>query len=269
MSYQKTVKPASWRHKATALAVWLGFALPAVALEYREDFNNPGRPPSTNGIQWDYKAELSPVSDWSELIPGDGFAYLTVERDMMKRTRLPFGHWPFQKLMFGPVTSNHRITMRARNAVIPGVASMIFTYREDEAINEIDIEITAYDTESRRRSHDTFPEDGWSDARFVTWIGADRYKPEPATMIKKPVNNEDGKPTSLRDNNFHIYSIEWRNDEVRFFIDDIHQETIHDTVPDKPTAVMFGLRQMPWAGRADWDGFQTMLVDWVAVEPID
>lgn len=269
MWYHTTAKPVLSRHKAAALAVWLSLAQQAVALQYREDFNQPGRPATLHGIQWDYKAELSPVSAWSDLIPGDGFAYLSVERDMMKRTRFPFGHWPFQKLIFGPVTRNHRISMRARNTAIPGVAAMIFTYREDEQIDEIDIEIAAQDTESRRRAHDTFPEDGWTDARFVTWIGADRHKPEPSTMIKQPIRDDAGQSVSHRDGRFHVYSIEWRNNDVQFFIDGVHQETIPDAVPDKPTAVMFGLRQMPWAGRPDWVGYQTMLVDWVAVEPLE
>jgi hypothetical protein len=56
---------------------------------------------------------------------------------------------------------------------------------------------------------------------------------------------------------------------VRFFIDEIAQHTIFDAVPDRPTTVIFGLRQMPWAGRAGWHEPQTMTIDWISAETLD
>jgi len=78
----------------------------------------------------------------------------------------------------------------------------------------------------------------------------------------------EGEPLSLQDDKFRIYTIEWDEKEVRFFIDGVQQHIIEDKVPDRPARVIFGLRQMPWAGRADWTEPQTMTVDWVSVEPL-
>jgi hypothetical protein len=242
---------------------------PVLAQEYFEGFDKAGRPDTRQGVVWDYVAELSPVADWSELIPGDGYAYLTAEREFLKRHRRPWRFWPFQNLSFGPFGAGHRISMRAKNTAIPGLAAMIFTYREQDAIDEIDLEITATDTESSRPHHATGPDGGWTDLRFATWIAADINKPEPETLIKQPARDGKGKPVSLQDDNFHIYTIEWDFREIRFYLDGIHQKTIEDAVPDRPARIIFGLRQMPWAGRADWKTPQTMTVDWVSVEPLE
>lgn len=240
----------------------------ALAQEYFEDFESSGKPEDRRGIVWDYRAELSPVTGWSELIPGDGYAYLAAEREFLKRRQRPWRFWPFQNLSFGPIGAGHRISMRAKNTAIPGLAAMIFIYREQETIDEIDLEITATDTESRRPHHRTGPDGGWTDLRMVTWIAADKRKPEPATLIKQPARDAEGEPLSLQDNQFHVYAIEWDREEIRFFIDDVLQHTIEDAVPDRPARVIFGLRQMPWAGRADWTEPQIMTIDWVSVEPL-
>jgi hypothetical protein len=42
-----------------------------------------------------------------------------------------------------------------------------------------------------------------------------------------------------------------------------------DTVIAARARVIIGLRQMPWAGRAEWEEPQTMIVDWVSVEPLE
>lgn len=238
------------------------------AQEYFEDFESAGRPPDRRGMVWDYRAELSPAQKWEDLIPGDGYAYLTAEREFLKRRQRPWRFWPFQTLSFGPVGAGQRISMRAKNTAIPGLAAMIFTYREQETIDEIDLEITATDTESRRPGHRTGPGGGWTDLRMATWIAADRQKPEPATLVRRPALSAGGEPLSLQDGRFHIYTIEWDRSEVRFFIDEILQHTIEDAMPDRPARVIFGLRQMPWAGRADWSDPQTMSVDWISVKPL-
>jgi beta-glucanase (GH16 family) len=240
----------------------------AHAQEYFEDFLSSGQPRTSNGIVWDYQAELSPVEQWSELIPGDGFVYLTAEHEFLKRRPRPHGFWPFQTLSFGPFGAGHRISMRAKNTAIPGLAAMIFTYREQDRIDEIDLEITATDTESPRPHHRTGPDGGWTDLRMVTWIDADKRKPEPTTLVKQSAHGANGEPLSLQDDTFRVYTIEWDASEVRFSIDGVHQHTIEDAVPDRPARVIFGLRQMPWAGRADWKKPQTMTIDWVKVEPL-
>ncbi len=242
---------------------------PLLAQEYFEGFDQAGRPDTRQGVVWDYRAELSPVADWSDLIPGDGYAYLTAEREFLKRHRRPWGFWPFQNLSFGPFGAGHRISMRAKNTAIPGLAAMIFTYREQDAIDEIDLEITATDTESPTPRHQTGPDGGWTDLRLATWIAADKHKPHPTTLVKQPARDGQGKKMSLQDERFHVYAIEWDKNEVRFFIDDVWQHTIEDAVADRPARVIFGLRQMPWAGKADWTEPQTMTVDWVSVEPLE
>jgi hypothetical protein len=253
------------------LALLLAAALTvsaAASQEYFEGFDAAGQPAERRGFVWDYRAELSPVTGWSELIPGDGYAYLTAERELLKRRKRPWRFWPFQTLSFGPLGAGHRISMRAKNTAIPGLAAMIFTYREQDTIDEIDLEITATDTESHRPHHPTGPGGGWTDLRMATWIAADKMKPEPATLIKQPARDAQDDPLSLQDDRFHTYTIEWDRAEVRFFIDEVLQHTIEDTVPDRLARVIFGLRQMPWAGDADWTEPQTMIVDWISVEPL-
>jgi tRNA G18 (ribose-2'-O)-methylase SpoU len=48
----------------------------------------------------------------------------------------------------------------------------------------------------------------------------------------------------------------------------VQQQVIDQVVPDYPSTVIFGIRQMPWAGKATWKGTRTMLVDWVDIEPL-
>lgn len=271
MSFRGIVQPRSWMHSRGFAALLASSLIVStlIARDYVEDFEAAGKPEDRRGFVWDHRSELSPVSGWSELIPGDGYAYLTAEREFLKRRPRPHGFWPFQTLSFGPVGAGNRIRMRAKNTPIPGLAAMIFTYREQETIDEIDLEITAVDTEARRPHHPTGPDGGWTDLRMATWIAADRQKPEPTTLVKQPARNAEGEPLSLQDNQFHIYTIEWDRQEVRFLIDDVLQHTIEDAVPDRPARIIFGLRQMPWAGDADWTEPQTMTVDWVSVEPLE
>jgi hypothetical protein len=260
------------RHRRSRRAALLFFLMASTALlraEYFVGFDQPGRPPDHEGLTWDYQAELSPAPDWETLIPGDGFAYLSVERSALGRKRGRHGAWPFQTLSFGPIGSNHRISMRAKNAAIPGVAAMIFTYREKDRVDEIDIEIVADDTEAPDTGHPTGPDGGWTDIRLNTWAEADKVSLRPGRHIQMPILDAEGRKVSHRDHQFHIYTIEWRPAEIRFYIDGVLQKTINDLVPDAPSRVIFGLREMPWAGEPDWEGTQTLLVDWITVEPLD
>lgn len=269
MSSRKTARRTWLRLDHAAVAGLFAFtALGARALEYREEFDHRGRPPSPPGHEWAYRDELSPVAKWEEIVPGDGYAYLSAEHEFMKRGRWPWQFWPFQSLEFGPVCAGHRLSMRAKNVAIPGLAAMIFTYCQNGGIDEIDLEITATDTESRDPHHKTGPDGGWTDLRMATWIGADETKPEPATLLRHPATGPEGEARSLQDGEFHVYAIEWDRTEVRFFIDDVRQTTVTTAVPDQPASVIFGLRQMPWAGRANWREPQTMTVDWFTIEPL-
>lgn len=270
MSFRRTAKHKWWQRDVVVLATALltGSAT-CNALQYLENFDQPGKPSAPGGLQWDYRDELGTVETWNEIVPGDGYAYLTARRDFLKRGRGPWRFWPFQTLSFGPIGGGTRISMRAKNTAIPGLAAMIFTYREQDTIDEIDLEITANDTECRDPRHKTGPDGGWTDLRMATWIEAAKSKPEPASLTKQPAQDARGEPRSLQDGEFHIYTIEWDRTVVRFFIDEITQHTIFDAVPDRPTTVIFGLRQMPWAGRAGWREPQTMTIDWISAETLD
>jgi len=250
--------------RALLLASCLG-SFTLSAHEYFEGFDAPGRPVGRDGITWNYTAELSPA-DWKILIPGDGYAHLSVDRSALKDH--PEGAWPFQTLSLGPVTSNNRISIRAKNTAIPGVACLIFTYREGKKVDEIDIEIVADDTAGPLTGHGTGPHGGWTDMRLNTWANANADTLLPARSIRIPIHDTQGRKISHQDGRFHIYTIEWRSEEVRFYIDDVLQSAITGVVPDCPSTVIFGMRQMPWAGTPDWTGRQTMLVDWIDIEPL-
>ena len=246
--------------------------------EYFEGFDNPGKPPTRDGIHWGYTDELTPVAGWKSIIPGDGFAHLSVtSHSLLKKfNRLPDGgdFLPFQTLSLGPVGSNHRISIRAKNTAIPGVACVLFTYREKSKVDEIDIEITADDTQGPEAGHPTGTKGGWTDIRLNTWAnarGGDGNSGDsllPKKSIRIPIHDSHGNKVSHRDDRFHIYTIEWRPESAVFFIDGIKQAVIDDIVPDYPSTVIFGMRRMPWSGTPDWSGKQTMLVDWIDIEPL-
>lgn len=270
MSSPKTAKPGWLRLETTGACAALLFCcvFMAQADEYFEGFDKAGKPAGTKTLVWDYLAELSPVAGWKDLVPGDGFAHLSAEREFLKDRPAGFTAWPFQALSVGPVHSNQRISIRAKNTAIPGVACMVFTYREKNKVDEIDIEIVADDTEGPRTGHRTGTGGGWTDIRLNTWANARGDELHPARSIRMPVIGADGRRVSHRDGKFHTYTIEWKPEAVRFYIDDVLQRTIDDIVPDAPSRVIFGMRQMPWAGKPDWSGTQTMLVDWICIESL-
>lgn len=270
MSFRKTAERA-WSRPDTVIAAAIFAFGPgaACALEYRENFDEPGKPEAPEGLEWNYRAELCPVKAWNKIIPGDGYAYLAVAKSWLEPTAQNTTVWPFQTLILGPVTPGHRLSMRARDAVIPGVASMIFTHREKDTLDEIDIEITADDTYATGTGHPTEAEGGWTDARFNTYANADPKTLEPSRRIQKPIMDVMGGKVSHRDGEFHAYSIEWGWKSVRFLIDGVEQAVIEDVVPQGSADLIVGLRQMPWAGQPDWDDYRTMLVDWISIEALD
>jgi hypothetical protein len=243
-----------------------------IAGEVFESFDTKGKPPGQNGITWSYKDELSPISGWENLIPGDGHAHLWVDRDRLNVKRQGSDSWPFQTISLGPLSVNHSISIRARNAAIPGVTCFLFLYDEGETINEIDLEIVARDTESGTKSGtgtgnlSSRPE--CTDIRMNTWAEASGPGLFPRRTLRSPVVDRDGREISLRDDRFHVYTIEWETGSVRFYIDNVLQGVITHIVPESPMNVIFGMRKTPWSGDPDWDGRQTLLIDWIDIEPL-
>ena len=105
--------------------------------------------------------------------------------------------------------------------------------------------------------------------RLNTYAEADTTTLVPARKIQTPIVDADGRRVSHQDGKFHTYTIEWRTDSVRFVIDGVEQAVIDKVVPQESADLILGLRQMPWAGHPDWEGYRTMLVDWIAIEPLD
>ena len=240
-----------------------------LAGEYFEGFDAAGEPPTRQGISWGYTDELAPVEGWKSIIPGDGYAHLRVVAKSLGPLPLNNTQWPFQTLSLGPIGRNHRISIRAKNTAIQGVACMLFTYRETGKVDEIDIEIVAHDTAISQTSHKTGTNGGWTDVRLNTWAGATGTTLHPSRSIRTPILDARGKRVSHQDGEFHIYTIEWRSASVHFYIDGILQGVIRDIVPDSPSRVIFGIRRMPWAGTREWKGSQTLLVDWIDIEPLE
>lgn len=250
--------------------------------DFHEGFEARGRPPARSGISWRRKSQLSRAGAWEEIVPGDGFARFTVERARLRKDPLKSNFWPFKKLWlkpewpfvsihpylpfqtisFGPVGPGHIIGMRARNAAIAGVACFVFTYREKRTFDEIDIEIVPVDT-----GHASRGGGAGTDVRLNTWAGADRRTLLPMRFHPTPVRDAAGAAVSHADGRFHVYTIDWRRDAVRFCIDGVLQHAVTDLVPQRPARVIVGMRQAPWSAGRPWQGAQTMLVDWVSVRP--
>ena len=244
------------------------FLWPLHASELFEDFDSPGEPDSSNGIAWRYTDQMLPVEDWEEIIPGDGFAYLRLDADRSNDRDQDNQKWPFQMISLSPVGPGHRMEMKAKNTVISGVGSFIFTYQEEAGIfDEIDIEIVGDDAVTLPEGHPT-DETGWTDARFNTWANSDVKTGKPHVTHKKPIVDKSGKKISHQDGQFHVYTIDWTEDRVDFLIDGVHQQTITSLVPDSPARLLVGVRHMSWTGSLDWSGTQTMIVDWIRVEPL-
>jgi hypothetical protein len=152
------------------------------------------------------------------------------------------------------------------------VTCFLFLYDEGETINEIDLEIVARDTESGTKSGtgagnlSSRPE--CTDIRMNTWAEACGPGLFPRRTLRSAVVDGDGREISLRDDRFHIYTIEWETGSVRFYIDNVLQGVIAHIVPESPMNVIFGMRKTPWSGQPDWDGRQTLLIDWIDIEPL-
>ena len=255
----------SWKRTLLILLMTTGSQMTA---EYFEGFDTPGKPPERDGIRWNYIDELTPVEGWREIIPGDGSAHLNVDRKRLDATRNKWTPWPFQTISLGPISTNHRISIRAMETSIQGVTCFLFLYSEKGTINEIDLEIVARDTESGSRNHKTASGENVTHIRMNTWAKASGPRLLPRRTIRSYVIDSKGLSLSLQDGKFHTYTLEWKPESVRFYIDNALQGVIEEIVPDKPMSVIFGMRKTPWSGKADWTGARTMLVDWVDIEEL-
>lgn len=239
------------------------------SVTYFEDFNSQGSPTNIpDNSYWMYYNEIHPdQDDWNKFIPGDGNAYITVDPDTSNDT-----DWihPFQALIFGGVGENHRLEVRMKGAVVDGgLVSFLFTYHQEGSIfNEVDLELVADD--SATPAHETLPENGgWTDARFNTWRNANENTERPFTGTKKAIINQAEEKISLIDNEFHTYTIDWRSNQLDFFVDGVLQETINTNVATGVSEVIIGFRDLPWAGDFNWTGTHTLVVDYLKIEPLE
>ncbi len=240
-----------------------------------EEFDMPGKPVSDGGLEWYFTNDMYPTQQkWEDFVPGDGYAYIIIDSDVDNDTDETF---PFQTISVGNIGPGHRLEIYAKGLAVSGVGGFIFTYTEDSTFDEIDIEIVPDDAGTLPDGHQTNPPDGWTDARFNSWSNSnlENYKPE--ASFKKPVVDSMGNKVSLNDNKFHTYTIDWRHfpggdgrkGRIDFFIDDVLQQTISYPVPDSPSTVIMGFRQMSWCGPLNWPGTHTLLIDWFKIETID
>ena len=235
---------------------------------YIENFDNIGYPSSglPNGGYWMYYNDIYPSQDiWDKFIPGDGKAYIHVDADISNDTDETY---PYQALVFGGASENHRLEVRMKGAAVDGgLVAFIFTYTQTgEIFNEVDIELVAKDKHSA--PHETLPPNGWTDARFNTWRNANENTYLPHTGSEKAVVNENGDKISLIDGEFHTYTIDWRSDEVDFFIDDVLQDSFKTNIATGWSEVIIGYRNLPWAGDFKWSGTHTLVIDYFKVEPL-
>lgn len=240
-------------------------------VSYLENFDSKGIPSNLpDDAYWMFYNDIHPSqSNWDAFIPGDGYAYITVDPDTSNDTDPTF---PYQALVFGNINENHRLEVRMKGAAVDGgLAAFIFTYAETSPtiFNEVDIEVVAQDLQSGVPSHPILPENGgWTDARFNTWRNANVNTEVPFKGSSKPVVNDSGDKISLIDDEFHTYTIDWQSDQVDFYIDDVLQESFTSTIATGWSEVIIGYRNLPWAGEFRWTGNHTMVIDYFKIEPI-
>lgn len=252
------------------ILTFLYCSLTIAQTNYFEGFDAKGYPNNLpNNGYWMFYNDIHPTqTGWDNFMPGDGFAYITVDPDTSNDTDSTF---PYQALVFGGVGENHKLEVRMKGAAVDGgLAAFIFTYTQTGPIfNEVDIEVVAQDLQSGIPSHDIFPPNGWTDARFNTWRDANEITTLPFTGSSKPIIDKDNNRKSLIDNEFHTYTIDWRANQVDFFIDDVLQESFNTNIARGFSEVIIGYRNLPWAGDFRWTGNHTMVIDYFKIEPLE
>lgn len=249
--------------------IFCNYCLVICQTNYTENFDSKGYPENIpKNSYWKFFNDIHPAqTNWDAFIPGDGFAYITVDADISNDTDETY---PYQTLVFGGVAENHRLEVRMKGAAVDGgLAAFIFTYTQTGQIfNEVDIEIVAQDLQSGIPAHDILPPNGWTDARFNTWRNANENTYEPFTGSSKPIVDENNNKVSLIDGEFHTYTIDWREDQVDFIIDGVLQESFTTTIATGWSEIIIGYRNLPWAGDFRWTGVNTMVIDYFKIEAL-
>ncbi len=237
--------------------------------EYIEEFDNPGEPQGPSaGHYWNYFNDIYPDQDnWNEIIPGDGYAYLTVDPDITNDTDATN---PYQTLVFGKVGEGNRIEVRMKGAIVDGgLVCFLFTYAEiGDTFNEVDIELVANDANGTDPGHQVHPPNGWTDARFNTWRDASTTTFLPISSTFHPIVDSNKEKVSLLDDEFHTYTIDWAANQVDFYIDDVLQESFNTNVAKGMSEVIIGFRNLVWAGDFNWTGTHTLIIDYFKVQSL-
>ncbi|GGI77344.1 hypothetical protein GCM10007978_13750 [Shewanella hanedai] len=239
------------------------FVVNAQEISIFEEFTKPGKPVHA-GVTWRYRSELAKVTTWEQIIPGDGLAYIRVNG--AKNRLSPEIKWPFQMLMISPIGPNHSISIRAKNMVLPGVASFIFTYTERGGLSEIDLEIVGQDRDLPARTG-LKSQTNWTDLRMNLWNRAPLNSDTAERFIHQGIVNSKGGATSHQDDRFHIYQLDWYQDRVEFFIDSVKQGEFIGNIPTTAADLNIGVRHMAWTGQLS-EKPKTLLIDWIKIQPL-
>ncbi|MFT5235003.1 MAG: hypothetical protein ACI90A_000365 [Shewanella sp.] len=245
------------------LTLVFSFMVKAKEVSFFEEFNKPGKP-IHSGVTWKYRSELSKVTAWEQIIPGDGLAYIRI--NSIKNRLYSDIKWPFQMLMISPIGPNHSISIRAKNMVLPGVASFIFTYTERGGLSEIDLEIVGRDSDLPARSG-LKNQTNWTDLRMNLWNRAPLNSDTAERFVHQAIVNSRGVSISHKDELFHIYQLDWYQDRVEYFIDEVKQGEFIGDIPTTAAELNIGVRHMAWTGQLSQKP-ETLLIDWIKITPI-
>jgi FOG: PKD repeat len=232
---------------------------------YLEDFNQPGLP--TGSGYWYTTLKINPQQITSQVFPGDGFAYLTIDQDVSN----DLGTNPFQIIGYGKVAPGQRIEVKMKGAVVEGLVGFLFTYNELETFNEIDIELVADDEQTTPSPHPITGSSGWTDARFNTWENANTSTDLPSSIAKKRVVDVLGNDKTLIDDAFHTYTIDWGVHRIDYYIDHVLQQSHKTNIATGSSEVIIGFRDLPWAGPFSSSDAtsHTLVIDYLKLEPFD
>ncbi|MGK0390247.1 MAG: beta-glucanase (GH16 family), partial [Maribacter sp.] len=228
-------------------------------INYTENFDTQGEPNATNNLGWSYTTQIYPAqSTWNDIVPGDGYAYLTVDADTGNDTNPQFA---YQTISLSTVPPNHRLEVRMKGAAVQGLVGFIFTYNENQTFNEVDIEIVPDDEGTAPDGHDILAPNGWTDVRINSWRNASPTTFLPTVNTNSAIKDANGNSVSHIDGEFHTYTIDWYENSIDFFIDNVWQNTISQHVAAGESDVILGFRDLAWDGDLNWAGTKTLIID--------
>lgn len=91
----------------------------------------------------------------------------------------------------------------------------------------------------------------------------------PLTFNNGSKNNANDENISLMNDEFHTLTIDWREDQVDYFIDGVLQESFDTNVAMGMSEVIIGFRQLTWAGDFNWTGDHTLVIDYFKIEALN